>query len=216
MFISSSLPTNNNKVNVIRELEKEMHMQKVPCSNSFKGCGAWLSVDFKSRHEASCLFRDVLCPVSSCSQRLPVVELPYHLSSLSPSPHSLVSHLYTNPGPITFTRTFQTYGATDPVWFSFKREQFYLQTITSRDGRFLYHFVQLEGDRDHCEDFWVTLTVSSPERVKRGEVSQTMRPVPIDLHCKDQLEVLDSLADILVMTKRYVPGQDGGDVSFLS
>ena len=176
-----------------------------PCTNKDRGCTEELLLTLLTRHETECRYRDVRCPVGYCLQTLPMASLSSHISG---SPHNLATHNYT--APLTFIRgvpavlgppgpVFQGLKSFDPIRFTFAGQNFYLQTIASQDRRLLYHFVQLEGNREDCNKFWVKLTVSSVGRFTPSHASQTVRPAPLDQHCRDDLQ---AIGYTLVMTER--------------
>ena len=94
---------------------------------------------------------------------------------------------------------FQGLKSFDPIRFTFAGHNFYLQTIASQDRRLLYHFVQLEGNKEDCTKFWVKITVSSVGSFTPSHASQTVRPAPLDQHCRDDLQ---AIGFTLVMTER--------------
>ena len=177
-----------------------------PCTNKDRGCTEELLLTLLTRHESECRFRDVRCPVGYCLHTVPMASLSSHISS---SPHSLTTHSYTSP--LTFTRgipavtdsngiaVFQGLKSFDPIRFTFAGQNFYLQTIASQDRRLLYHFVQLEGNKEDCSKFWVKITVSSVGSFTPSHASQTVRPAPLDQHCRDDLQ---AIGFTLVMTER--------------
>ena len=177
-----------------------------PCTNKDRGCTEELLLTLLTRHETECRFRDVRCPVGYCLHTVPMASLSSHISS---SPHSLTTHSYVSP--LTFTRgipavtdgngiaVFQGLKSFDPIRFTFAGHNFYLQTIASQDRRLLYHFVQLEGNKEDCVKFWVKITVSSVGSFTPSHASQTVRPAPLDQHCRDDLL---AIGFTLVMTER--------------
>ena len=177
-----------------------------PCTNKDRGCTEELLLNLLTRHETECRFRDVRCPVGYCLHTVPMASLSSHISS---SPHSLTTHSYVSP--LTFTRgipavtdgngiaVFQGLKSFDPIRFTFAGHNFYLQTIASQDRRLLYHFVQLEGNKEDCVKFWVKITVSSVGSFTPSHASQTVRPAPLDQHCRDDLQ---AIGFTLVMTER--------------
>ena len=177
-----------------------------PCTNKDRGCTEELLLTLLTRHETECKFRDVRCPVGYCLHTVPMASLSSHISS---SPHSLTTHSYVSP--LTFTRgipavtdtsgtvVFQGLKSFDPIRFTFAGHNFYLQTIASQDRRLLYHFVQLEGNKEDCTKFWVKITVSSVGSFTPSHASQTVRPAPLDQHCRDDLQ---AIGFTLVMTER--------------
>ena len=174
-----------------------------PCTNKDRGCTEELLLTLLTRHETECRYRDVRCPVGYCLQTVPMASLSSHLSG---SQHGLATHNYVQP--LVFTRgvpaaqgVFQGLKSFDPIRFTFAEENFYLQTIASQDRRLLYHFVQMEGNREDCNRFWVKLTVSSVGSFTPSHASQTVRPAPLDQHCRDDLQ---AIGYTLVMTERSI------------
>merc|ERR1719397_2336223 len=155
-----------------------------------------------TRHELHCSFREVRCPFYSCPRSLSLVSINWHVSGFHNCSYSHYG------APLAFTRDLRNMNMRDsdgtltlrsfpPICLSLEGEHFYLQTIASPDRSLVYHFLQLEGSKEDCQSFWVKISVSGLERftpchsnqimrpVSSGQASQTMRPVPIDLHCRD-------------------------------
>jgi len=185
-----------------------------PCTNRDSGCEVEELLATLTQHEQNCPYRLVRCPVGYCMDNIPMASLSEHVSAF---PHLLTTHAYptintTNANnSLTFSRFIpsQNQGqqnsfqlrSFDPIRFSFNGIIFYLQTITSPDRRFLYNFVQLEGTKEDCNKYWASITVASFNPYTASQVCQTVRPTPLDLHCRDDLQ---SIGEAIVMTEKVV------------
>jgi len=183
-----------------------------PCTNRDSGCEVEELLATLTQHEQNCPYRLVRCPIGYCMDNIPMASLSEHVSAF---PHLLTTHAYptinTSNNFLTFSRyipsqnlgnqnTFQL-RSFDPIRFTFSGVIFYLQTITSPDRRFLYSFVQLEGTKDDCSKYWANITVASFNPYTASQVCQTVRPTPLDLHCRDDLQ---SIGEAIVMTEKVV------------
>eukprot|EP00092_Neocalanus_flemingeri_P015927 GFUD01017244.1.p1 GENE.GFUD01017244.1~~GFUD01017244.1.p1 ORF type:complete len:1121 (-),score=378.11 GFUD01017244.1:210-3572(-) len=180
-----------------------------PCTNRDSGCEVEELVATLTQHEQNCPYRLVRCPVGYCMDNIPMASLSEHVSAL---PHLLTTHAYsTTNNLLTFSRfipsqdmglqsTFQL-RSFDPIRFTFSGSIFYLQTITSPDRRLLYNFVQMEGTKESCAKYWASITVASFNPYTASQVCQTVRPTPLDLHCRDDLQ---SIGEALLMTEKVV------------
>lgn len=183
-----------------------------PCTNKDSGCPEEKKLSELRTHEAECRYRQIRCPVNHCLITLPMAHLEEHVASF---PH-LVNTLPhpPNPDPLIFSRfivrTIQpdtrlpgnfTLRSFDPLRFTYDGIVFYLQTISSPDKRLLYHFIQLEGTKKDCTNYWATISVGSFNPNTPYHVCQTIQPTPLDLHCRDDLF---SIGEALVMTERAV------------
>ena len=65
--------------------------------------------------------------------------------------------------------------------------------------RFLYNFLQLEGTKEDCNKYWASITVASFNPYTASQVCQTVRPTPLDLHHRDNLQ---SIGEAIVMTEK--------------
>jgi len=185
-----------------------------PCTNRDSGCEVEELLATLTQHEQNCPYRLVRCPVGYCMDNIPMASLSEHVSAF---PHLLTTHAYpttttTNTSNyLTFSRYIpsQNQGqqnafqlrSFDPIRFTFCGVIFYLQTITSPDRRFLYNFVQLEGTKEDCNKYWASITVASFNPYTASQVCQTVRPTPLDLHCRDDLQ---SIGEAIVMTEKVV------------
>lgn len=179
-----------------------------PCTNRDSGCEVEELLGTLTQHEQDCPYRLVRCPIGYCTDNIPMASLSEHVSAY---PHFLTTHAYPTSNILTFSRyipsqnmgqqnTFQL-KSFDPIRFTFSGAIFYLQTITSPDKRFLYNFVQLEGTKEDCAKYWASITVASFNPYTASQVCQTVRPNPLDLHCRDDLQ---SIGEAIVMTEKVV------------
>jgi len=188
-----------------------------PCTNRDSGCEVEELLGTLTQHEQNCPYRLVRCPIGYCMDNIPMASLSEHVSAF---PHLLTTHAYPSTNTtntpntsniLTFSRyipsqnmgsqnTFQL-RSFDPIRFTYSGVIFYLQTITSPDRRFLYNFVQLEGTKEDCNKYWASITVASFNPYTASQVCQTVRPTPLDLHCRDDLQ---SIGEAIVMTEKVV------------
>jgi len=182
-----------------------------PCTNKDNGCSIEeLLVDL-SAHEQKCKYRQVQCPYPHCLVFTPLAKIGVHLSSCHPT--ALPSVKAPSTGPLVLHRYITSRmtlaGTPDefqlrslaPIRFQNYDKTFYLQTIASPDSRHLYTFLQAECNREECDRFWATITVSSFNPYTVSQVKQTIRPTPLDLHCKDDLL---GIGEAVVLTERTV------------
>jgi len=183
-----------------------------PCTNKDSGCQVEELLTKLTQHEQDCSYRLVRCPVGYCTDNVPMASLSEHVSAYR---HLLTTHAYPAKDDVqelTFSRYIPSQNTNhqnfhlrsfDPIRFTFMGAIFYLQTITTPDRRFLYHFIQLEGTKGDCEKYWASITVASFNPFTASQVCQTVRPTPLDLHCRDDLQ---SIGEAIVMTERVVLG----------
>lgn len=185
-----------------------------PCTNRDSGCEVEELLATLTQHEQNCPYRLVRCPIGDCIDNIPMASLSEHVSAF---PHLLTTHAYPTISAsntnnfITFSRfiPLQNQGnqntfelkSFDPIRFTYAGVIFYLQTIRSPDRRFLYSFVQLEGTKEDCNNYWANITVASFNPYTASQVCQTVRPTPLDLHCRDDLQ---SIGEAIVMTEKVV------------
>jgi len=182
-----------------------------PCTNRDSGCEVEELLATLTQHEQDCPYRLVRCPIGYCMDNIPMASLSEHVSAF---PHLLTTHAYptsSNTNLLTFSRyipsqdmghqnSFQL-RSFDPIRFTFSGAIFYLQTISSPDRRFLYNFIQLEGTKSDCSKYWASITVASFNPYTASQVCQTVRPTPLDLHCRDDLQ---SIGEAILMTEKVV------------
>ena len=158
-----------------------------------------------TQQELDCQSSLVRCPFGYCKDKVPMDSMFQHVSS---SPHLLRTQ---TSGNLTISRYMSSHGleinlqceTSDPIRFIFSDCVFYLQTIVSPDRKFIYNFVQMEGTASDCAKFLVFIKVSSSNPVIPRGAFQTLRPITLDLHCKDDLH---AIGDTLIMTERMVVG----------
>ena len=59
--------------------------------------------------------------------------------------------------------------------------------------------MQLEGTKEDCNKYWASITVASFNPYTASQVCQTVRPTPLDLHYRDDLQ---SIGEAIVMTEK--------------
>ena len=175
-----------------------------PCTHKDRGCQEEQLLPGLARHEPECRYRSVRCPVGYCLQTLTLAGLSEHVSG---RPHALQTRAHPVTGPLVISRALpaQDGGSLasfqlrsfDPIRFTLRGSLFYLQTIASQCRRFLYNFVQLEGSRAECGEWWARVRVASWAPGLASQVCQTVRPSSLDQHCRDDLE---SIGEKIVVT----------------
>ena len=158
-----------------------------------------------SHLEQDCQSSVVRCPFRDCMDKVPMASMSQHVTSF---PHLIITKTSSN---LHFFRYISfdnkeiplQWNSADPIRFIFSGCIFYLQTIVSPDNNFIYNFVQMEGTVYDCAKFWVSIKASSRVPGIARSICQRLRPVSLDMHCRDDLQ---SVGDSLIMTKGMAAG----------